>query len=354
VSLGDNSKDEKSEVDVEELIEQVLSSGSKTPRELSQTVMTKIEYDKRTYYRHLKKLLKRKIVAEVAEQDENGRVKKKYALRSNAQPSSNSPTLPVCKEDEEEREEIVPSRKLLELAAWLRREPDDWPSFRIVRKAMLAEQVYGRLVPSIEPPSEDPDRYKLVWSDEAVQYLKLKKAESPRFFELKSVLEAVRPSSGLKIKHDGEVFLGACSMPMVTGYVGYYTGMQSLRHVGQPNVIEPIEEPKSFCVAVSEKPEGITVVKMETQKGKLNNKWISGIAKHLKAKRALSVNYKCLREDYKRDLLMKLRDVVDQRRLQISNRHTTLIEDLTEYSYKKTSNGYLLALALAVKATSKS
>ena len=351
MSLGDNSKDKKSEVDVEELIEQVLSSGSKTPRELSQTVMSKIEYDKRTYYRHLKKLLKRKIVAEVAEQDENGRVKKKYALRSIEQPSSNSPTLPVCKEA---REEIVPSRRLLELAAWLRREPDDWPNFRIVRRAMLAEQIYGRLVPSIEPPGEDPDRYTFVWSDEAVQSLKLEKAESPRFFELKSVLEIVRSHSSLDIKCDGEVFLGACSIPVVTGYVGYYTGMQSLRHVGQPNVIEPIEEPKSFCVAVCEKPEGITVVHMETRKGKLNNEWISGIAKHLKAKRTLTVNYNCLGENFRRDLLMNLRDVVDQRRLRISNRHITLIDDLMEYSYKKTSNGSLLALALAVEAASKS
>jgi hypothetical protein len=351
MSLSDNSKDKKSEVDVEELIEQVLSSGSKTPRELSQTVMTKIEYDKRTYYRHLKKLLKRKIVVEVAEQDENGRVKKKYTLKSNEQPSANSPTLPVCKE---EREEIVPSRKLLEIAAWLRREPDNWPSFKIVRKAMLVEQVYGRLVPSIEPPGEDPDRYTFVWSDEAVQYLKLEKAESPRFFELKSVLEIVRPSSSPHIKHDGVVFLGACSMPVVTGYVGYYTGMQSLRHVGQPNVIEPIEEPKSFSVAVCEKPEDLTVVHVETQKGKLDNEWISGIAKHLKAKRTLAVDYKCLRENYRRDLLMNLRDVVDQRRLRISNRHTTLIDDFLEYSYKKTSNGSLLALALAVEAASKS
>jgi hypothetical protein len=296
-------------------------------------------------------LLKRKIVAEVAEQDKNGRVKKKYALKSNVQPSANSPTLSCRKE---EREEIVPSRKLLEIAAWLRREPDDWPSFKIVRRAMLVEQVYNRLVPSIEPPSEDPDRYKFVWSDEAVQYLKLKKAESPRLFELKSVLEAVRSSSSPDIKHDGAVFLGACSIPVVTGYVGYYTGMQSLRHVGQPNVIEPIEEPRSFCIAVCEKPDGLTVVCMETRKGKLNNEWISGIAKHLKAKRTLTVNYNCLREDYKRDLLMNLRDVVDQRRLRISNRHITLIDDLLEYSYKKTSNGSLLALALAVEAASKS
>ena len=50
----------------------------------------------------------------------------------------------------------MPSRRYLEIAAWLKREPDDWPQLEAVRKARIVLEDSFYLVPMIEASCEDP------------------------------------------------------------------------------------------------------------------------------------------------------------------------------------------------------
>ena len=92
----------------------------------------------------------------------------------------------------------------------------------------------------------------------------------------------------------------------------------------------------------------IRVVHVETREGKLDKAWFSGLAKQFRAKKARMIGYDSLKDDVKRRLLLNLRSVLEQRRLLISSRYVGLIDDLCEYSYRQPSNGYVLALAIAV------
>lgn len=246
--------------------------------------------------------------------------------------------------------EYPPKKELLELAAWIKRAPSGWAEDGDVKNAKLCLEHCRYLIPEIRIPHEDPDRYVFIWPDEAMRELKLQEPSSSRFFDLKLVYDAMMADLNREVLGVGPVFVGAYCTPVVVGYVGIYGGrMQPLRYVGRPSGYRLIEEPQSVCVAVrKETDKSIRVVYVETRKGKLDKAWVSGLAKQLKAKKNRMIGYDSLKEDTKRNLLLNLRSVFEQHRLLISGRYATLIEDLREFSYRKPSSGYVLALAIAV------
>ncbi len=125
--------------------------------------------------------------------------------------------------------------------------------------------------------------------------------------------------------------------------------MMSLRYVGSPSECRVIEKPQSVCVAVhKETDKDIRVVYFEPRKEKLNRAWVEGLVKQLKAKKAGMAGHDSLTEDVGRELMLNLRAVFQQHKLFIPNRYASLIQDLREYSYRKPSNRYVLALAIAV------
>jgi hypothetical protein len=245
--------------------------------------------------------------------------------------------------------EYPPKKELLELAAWIKREPSGWTEDDDIKNAKLCLEHCPYLVPEIRAPHEDPDSYVFIWPDEAMRELRLQGPSSSRFFDLKLVYDAMTADLGKEIFSFGPVFVGAYCSPVVVGYVGYYTHMQPLHRVGQPNVYDVIEEPHSVCVAVRKETDtSIRVVHVETRKGKLDKAWVKGLTKLLKAKKNRMIGYDSLKEDAKRNLLLNLRSVLERHKLLISSRYATLIEDLLKYSYRKPSSGYVLALAIAV------
>jgi hypothetical protein len=148
----------------------------------------------------------------------------------------------------------------------------------------------------------------------------------------------------------GPVFVGAYWLPVVVEYVPIYsTRMQPLQYVGRPVAYQPVMEPQSVCVAVRRGADPIMrVVHVETRKGRLEKAWVRAVATQLKAKKTARKGHDSLREDDRRALLLNLRDVFVQHRLLIPPRYAPLIDDLRDYSYRKSSNGYVLALATAV------
>lgn len=342
------------------IIKKELSSGPKTSEELREACK-RAGIVESTYYYHLKQIVEKLHEAEeISEKDSKGRLVKKYALvKERGQKPADDVSwyygysgLKGFRVGDLEIE-YPPSRALLELAAWIRHDPTEWDNDDVnVRKAKLCLKHCPHLIPEVGETLEDPDKYAFIWSGDALDALEIDGAVSSRFLDLKSVYDAVKSDLGSEAQSGGLVFLGAYSSPVVVGYVGYYTGMQPLRRVGQPNVYDVIEEPQSVCVAVCKETDVLRVVHVETRKGKLDKAWVSGITRHLKAKKTRAVDYDGLKEDDRRDLLLNLRRVFEKRQLLISGRYTPLIEDLLEYSYKKPSNGYVLALALAVKLSS--
>ena len=99
--------------------------------------MKKTGVNERTYYRHLEKLVDRNVVEELSKKGEDGRIVKKYASRAS----------PLLKEASSDLEEGPLSRKLLEIAAWLKLEPDGWPLFEVVRKVRVLEKNCRYIVP---------------------------------------------------------------------------------------------------------------------------------------------------------------------------------------------------------------
>lgn len=232
--------------------------------------------------------------------------------------------------------EYPPDKKLLELAAWIKREPSGWAENDDVKNARLSLERHPYLIPEIGIPHEDPDSYVFIWSDEAMRELRLQVSLSSRFFDLRLVYDALRAGLKRGVSSVGPVFVGAYCMPVVSC-------------VGRPTKYTVVEEAQSVCVAVRRETDTfIRVVHVETRKGRLNEAWVSGLAKQLKAKKKRMIEYDSLKENVKRELLLNLRSVFEQHRLLISGRYATLIKDLQEYSYRKPSSGYVFALAIAV------
>lgn len=205
-----------------------------------------------------------------------------------------------------------------------------------MKTAKLCLEHCPHLIPKIGKPHEDPDSYVFVWPDEAMRELKIREPTSSRFFDLKLVYDAVTAGLTKEILGVGPVFVGAYCTPVV-------------RYVGRPSEYRLIEELQSVCVAVRRETDtSIRVVHVETREGKLDKVWVRGLAKQLKAKKNHMIRHDSLKEDARRSLLLKLRSVFEQHRLLISGRYATLIEGLRQFSYRKPSSGYVLALAIAV------
>jgi len=294
-------------------------------------------------------------IEEITHKDSRGRLVKKYSLvkEEKAKPKDEVKASRLKKSSEGKGlvyvATEVPERRVLELAAWIRRKPTGWATDREdVKKGQFFLKHWSHLVPEIGKPEEDPDSYAFVWPGEALEELKLEGLVSSRFFDFKLVYDTVTVDLSKETPSVEPVFLGAYCSPVIVGYMGYYTHMQQLHRVGQPNVRRVINEPQSVCVAVGKEADGsIRVVYVETHKGKLDKAWVSGLAKQLRAKKKRMTGYDSLKEDVKRKLLLNLRGVFEQRKLLIPNRYAILIEDLLEYSYRKPSSGYVLALGIA-------
>ena len=342
------------------IIKKELSSGAKTSKQLREAC-EKAGIVESTFYYHLKQLVKKLgEVKKVAEENGKGGIIMKYVLAEKREEkygevlwgctSGGIRSLTVG----DVEIEYPPNRMLLELAAWIRHKPAKWDvNDDNVKKAKLCLEHCQYLVPKIGETHEDPDSYALMWSDEALRELHLDESTFSRFFTLKSIYDSMTDDLSQKTSNGEAVFLGAYYSPVVVDYVGYYTRMQPLRLVGRPNVYDVIEEPQNVCVAVrKETNTSLHVVYIETRKGDLDKAWVSGLTKQLKTKKTRMISYDSLKEDDKRDLLLNLRGVIEQHRLLISSRYTTLFDDLTEFSYKKPSSGYVYALALAVDLAS--
>ena len=294
----------------------------------------------------MKKGLERGEIEEISEKGSNGRIVKKYDLKIKKVTLPEALILPTTVSLD-----FRPTKDLLELAAWIKREPAGWSEDdEDVKKARLCLMHIPYLVPEIGIPDEDPDSYVFLWSDEAVRELRLQEPSSSRFFDLKHIYDAMMADLNREVLSVGPVFVGAYCTPVVVGRVGIYGGhMQPLRYVGRPSEYRLIEEPRSVCVAVRKETDtNIRVVHVEPREGRLDKAWVSGLAKQLKAKKDRMLGYDSLKEDAKRKLLLNLRNVFEQRRLSISSRYASLIGDLWEYSYRKPSSGHVLALAIAV------
>jgi hypothetical protein len=339
--VSDNSDEEAHNYDVDELIEEALSGGSKTPDELFKAVMKKTAVNERTYYRHLEKLVDQSVVEEVSEKGEIGRIVKKYSMRAS-----------LLKEGSSDLEDVPLSRRLLEIAAWLKLEPDGWPQFEAVRKAKVLEKNCRHIVPSIEPSREDPDCFAFAWSDEPCGGQRHGEFVQSRFFKSKDVYGAVvqagesRSPMGCR-----DVFVGAYGSDVVAERVMAFGNMVTqIQLKCMPMELVVDDEPFSVCVAVCRETNGVLrVVHVEGSEGELDKAWIRGISKQLNAKIERMLTFSTIKENVKRDVLTKLRDVLEKHALAIPNRYVKLVEELLDFSYGKPSSGYVLALALAVE-----
>lgn len=338
VSESDGGRDDL--FDIDETIERVLLEKPRTASELRDAVIEKTGTNDRTYYNHLKKLLKLGAVEDLERVDE-GRLLKKYAWR-NVQ-------LSIESFHGSGELNCSLSRGLSELAAWIKKEPEGWREFRRVAQARECLKRYPSLVPNIVPSCEDPDSYAFEWPDEAVRELSLDGRVSSRFFGLKLVYDSVEPDSIEDLSGSCKVTVGACCVPVVVDRIPIYPEcMTRLRFVGQPIAYRLVEEPESVCIALCIRDAGFRVVYVETRKGKLVKTWVKGVAEHYRAKRISMSSYDSLKNGLDRKFLLKLRKVLEQRKLSIPNRYTKLVEELFDYSYNKPSNGYVLSLSLAL------
>jgi len=349
VSVGDKLKGKKKRLDVDEVIKQVLTK-SRTARELREAVTSRTGVSVRTYHRHVKKLLRQEVVEASFERRSDGRIVKKYVLCRKQ--------LKIKEEKQLIGQGIVRpikgldyrlSRELLELAAWIKREPKGWVEDVRVKEARHCLEEFSSLVPEILPSREDPDAYAFVWSDEAVREFDLEENVSSRFFNLKLVYDAMEADFGEEFSDGIEVFVGAYWTPVIVNRIPIYAQyMRPLQYVGQPIAYRITEEPQSVCIAVCRGADTIRVIHVETRRGKLKKSWVKGMAKQLHAKKICMSGRGSLKDELKRRILLNLRRAFEQHKLWIPGRYVELIEDLCDYGYRKPSNGYVMALALAM------
>jgi hypothetical protein len=348
MSGSDDSDFEINSCDVDELIESALSSGSKTPDELLTTVVKKANVSERTYYRHLEKLQKCNVIEKMAEKNDGSQTCWKYILRAPKAPTADSVSSYFLAEPRPFVEEILPSRRYLEIAAWLKQEQDDWPQLEAVRKARIMLNEYAYLIPLIEAPCEDPDQYSYVWSDEPCYGVRYGEFVQSRFFKLKDVYRAIAEVT--TVSCDGAVFVGAFESNVVAEQVTLYGNMdKQIQAEHKPMELKIVEEPFSVCIAVYKEVDGgLRVVHVEARTGKIDKAWVKGISKQLCARSQVISSYRSLREDTKRDMLLKFRSVLEKQLLKVPNRYVKLFEELLDHSYKNPSSGYVYALALAI------
>lgn len=346
------------------IIKEQLKSGAKTLKELRKAC-EKRGISTSTFYYHMKQLVnKLKEIEKIRVEDAQGRVVEKYSLVEEKvvfwEKSSGIRGFSIGGIEVE-----VPSnRRVLELAAWIKREPKGWKSDIFeVKVAKLYLEHSGYLVPDIVSAPEDPDAYAFQWPSEELERLDIEELKRldlyrcvhSRFFNLKSVYDVLVDDSNKKGLSTGAVFVGAHSAPMVVDHVGVYgAGMHPLPYVGRPIGYEPVNELGSVCVAVCKEEEGmIRVMRVEKRWGKLDKTWVKSLTKQLNAKKFRMIEFESLKEDVKRELLINLRGILEQHKLLIPKRYVKLIEELLDYSYKKPSSTYVSALATAVDLCQK-
>ena len=217
-----------------------------------------------------------------------------------------------------------PSRTILELAAWIKHNPEGWNIEDIkVKNAKLCLEHTSYFIPAVEETSEDPDGYAFVWPKESLKEIKLGSTSFSRFFDYKAVYDAVQVAN-VNSRGNGAVFLGAfCS--------------------------KSGDDPLSVIVAVRKEGTLLEVVQVERRLGKLDKAWVKGASNHLKAKNEFVLSQEKLKDSVKREVLLTLRDTFDKHVLSIPSRYTQLVEELFDFSYGGPASGYVLALALAVQ-----
>jgi hypothetical protein len=286
--------------------------------------------------------VKSKQIEEISETGKDGRILKKYALKE--EDRGRAIAVPVWS-----FLDFVPTRRLLELAAWMKREPKGWPDNDEVKKAKLLKSHF--LVPRIEVPREDPDSYAFVWPKESCDIPASSELVHSRFFNFKHVYDAViRESEVSSTSVSGNVYVGAYGSNVMVDQVTTYKDIaRQLNEFRIPSEFSIVEGPYSVCVAVRREPDDfLRVVHVEGREGKFDKTWVKSLCKLLKAKKERTISYDSLKEDLKRKLLLRLREILDQHHLFIPHRYSKLIEEILDYNYRNPSTGYVLALSIAV------
>ncbi|MEM1990444.1 MAG: hypothetical protein QW782_07420, partial [Candidatus Bathyarchaeia archaeon] len=238
------------------------------------------------------------------------------------------------------------SRRLLELAAWIKFQPRGWVESDDVKKAK--QLLKHDFIPRVEVSREDPDKYAFAWPSPEVGTEH--GALVSRFFSLKSIYQVIE-SGGIE-PPVGDVFVAACFSPLTIEYGTFYLEWEwrwpSLGNLGEPR---DTWGPHSVAVAVCKGADEIIHVvhverREEENRVKIDEAWVKGIAQQLKAKKFRAYNR--LDEDFKRKIMLNLREVIEQRKISIPKRYSKLIEELMDYSYNKPSNAYVPALAAAL------
>jgi hypothetical protein len=194
-----------------------------------------------------------------------------------------------------------------------------------------------------------------VWSDEACYGERFGEFVQSRFFRLKDVYRAIVENSETDLVVGcGGVFVGAYGSEVVAEQVTVYENMdKQIQALHKPMELKIVEEPFSVCVAVCKGVNGVLrVVHVEGRRWKLDKAWVKGVSKQLGAKAQNMLTWGALKEDVKRDVLLKLRGVLEEHALVVPNSYMKLVEELLDYSYKNLSSGYVYALALAVDLAS--
>lgn len=325
------------------VIKRLLSAGAKTPRRLREAVTGRTGVSDRVYYQHVSKLLKRGEIEEVFEEAGGGRKIKKFALRREVKEAKGESVVAFQSLD------FPASRRLLELAAWIRFQPEGWAENDDVKKAKQLLK-YDRLIPKVEASHEDPDKHALIWP--SPEFGAEPGALTSRFFSLKSIYQVVGSNRIEPLV--GDVFVAACFSPQTVEYKTFHLLLEwgwqppRLENLGEPWVVGG---PHSVAVAVCRGADGVIHVvhvekREEGNRWEIDGKWVKGIAQQYKAKQFRAYNR--LDEDFKREIMLNLREVIEQRKISIPGRYGKLIEELMDYSYNKPSNAYVPALAAAV------
>jgi hypothetical protein len=146
------------------------------------------------------------------------------------------------------------------------------------------------------------------------------------------------------------VFVGAFESNVVAEQVTSYGDMdKQIATENRPMELKICEEPFSVCIAISkESIGGLRVVHVEARVGKMDKAWVKGISKQLGARSQIMSSYGLLRENNKRNVMLKLRSTLERHTLKVPNRYATLADELLDHSYKNPSSGYVYALALAI------
>jgi hypothetical protein len=343
--ISDNSNYEMNSCDVEEVIVTTLSSSSRTPDELLNIVIKKAKVNERTYYRHLEKLQKSNVIEKLVEKGDGSQPSWKYILKTS---KTDDASCTLFATPGGLVQEVLPLRRYLEIAAWLKREPDNWPQLEAVGRARIVLRDSDYLVPMIEASCEDPDSYAYVWSDILCYGERFGEFVQSRFFSLKDVYRAIVENSPVCC---GEaVFVGAFESKVVAEQVTLHADMsRQIQVEHKPMELKIFEEPFSVCIAVCKEVDGgLRVVHVEARSGKIDKAWVRGISKQLGSRLQIVSSFRALSEDTKRDVMLKLRSELEKHQLKIPNRYVKLAEELLDHSYKNPSSGYVYALALAL------